>query len=231
MLVARPLMPSDTQLSIAGHSCRHQFRFYNFFGIAPRSASYGASCPAAPPPPPTKKDIPSMSLRLSSDQSLQFHVPPAPPPDPISITHPRRSILAQSQLQHLRTPPNNGEDHLLQGHASYVLTFSAPLILHPLLIPHSASFQSNSFQTTNSLPAAGPYSQAIKTPGMIFVSGQIPATASGDLVQGSIAEQTAACCEAVAAILKEAGSSIEKVVKVLFPSSHHRVQRVMRLVC
>jgi len=48
----------------------------------------------------------------------------------------------------------------------------------------------------------------------IFVSGQIPADASGTLIEGSIADKTAACCESVKNILEAAGSSIDRVVKV-----------------
>ncbi|KAF2404084.1 YjgF-like protein [Trichodelitschia bisporula] len=68
--------------------------------------------------------------------------------------------------------------------------------------------------TTDAFPVAGPYSQAVATPGLIFVSGQIPGTPDGQLVKGSIAEQTRACCDNVAAILKASGSSVERVVKV-----------------
>ena len=57
-------------------------------------------------------------------------------------------------------------------------------------------------------------SQAIKAPPFIFVSGQIPADASGKLVGGSIAEQTRQCCENLKAILTAAGSAMDKVVKV-----------------
>lgn len=68
---------------------------------------------------------------------------------------------------------------------------------------------------TSKAPAAiGPYSQAIKTNGFIFTSGQIaldPAT--GTVVAGGIAEQTARICENLKAILAEAGSSLDKVVK------------------
>ncbi len=68
---------------------------------------------------------------------------------------------------------------------------------------------------TQDAPAAiGPYSQAIKTGGMVFTSGQIaldPAT--GDLVAGGIAEQTERICENLKAVLTAAGSSLEKTVK------------------
>ena len=65
------------------------------------------------------------------------------------------------------------------------------------------------------MPAVGPYSQAVIAGPHIFVSGQIPAKASGELVEGSIADKTAACCEGLKNILEDAGSSISKVVKVL----------------
>ncbi|KAK4941179.1 hypothetical protein LTR10_018852 [Elasticomyces elasticus] len=62
-------------------------------------------------------------------------------------------------------------------------------------------------------PPAGPYSQAIKAAGQVFVAGQIPADSNGQLVTGSIAEKTEQCCKNLEAILKAAGSEISKVVK------------------
>ena len=64
------------------------------------------------------------------------------------------------------------------------------------------------------LSAHIPQSQAVIAGPHIFVSGQIPADASGKLIEGSIAEKTAACCESVKAILEASGSSISRVVKV-----------------
>ncbi|KEY74106.1 hypothetical protein S40285_03274 [Stachybotrys chlorohalonatus IBT 40285] len=60
----------------------------------------------------------------------------------------------------------------------------------------------------------GPYSQAIKTPTAVYCSGQIPLTAEGTLIEGTIPEKTRLCCQNLEAVLKEAGSSIQKVVKV-----------------
>ncbi|KAK3906850.1 Endoribonuclease L-PSP-domain-containing protein [Staphylotrichum tortipilum] len=57
-------------------------------------------------------------------------------------------------------------------------------------------------------------SQAIKTPTAIYCSGQIPCDAQGNLIEGTIQEKTAACIANLKAVLEEAGSSIEKVVKV-----------------
>lgn len=63
-------------------------------------------------------------------------------------------------------------------------------------------------------PPAGPYSQAIKAAGQVWVAGQIPADASGNLVTGSIGDKTKQCCENLKAILEAAGSEIPKVVRV-----------------
>ncbi|KAK3945280.1 Endoribonuclease L-PSP/chorismate mutase-like protein [Diplogelasinospora grovesii] len=68
--------------------------------------------------------------------------------------------------------------------------------------------------TKNAAPAAGPYSQAIKTPHAIYVSGQIPCDPQGNLVEGTIQQKTATCIGNMKAILEEAGSGIEKVVKL-----------------
>ncbi|EON67314.1 endoribonuclease L-PSP [Coniosporium apollinis CBS 100218] len=67
--------------------------------------------------------------------------------------------------------------------------------------------------TSKACPPAGPYTQAIATGNTIFVSGQIPADSEGKLVEGSIADKTEACCKNIQAILEEAGSGMERVVK------------------
>ena len=69
--------------------------------------------------------------------------------------------------------------------------------------------------STNAAPAAiGPYSQAIEINGMLFVSGQIPIDPqTGEFVAGGIAEQTAQSFKNIKAILKEAGLTIDNVVK------------------
>ncbi|KAJ5108714.1 Protein mmf1 [Penicillium angulare] len=63
-------------------------------------------------------------------------------------------------------------------------------------------------------PPAGPYSQAIRANGQLFVSGQIPADSTGSLVQGNIGVLTQACCDNIKAIVTAAGSSVDKIVKV-----------------
>ncbi|GAB7363241.1 hypothetical protein MBLNU230_g3523t1 [Neophaeotheca triangularis] len=71
-------------------------------------------------------------------------------------------------------------------------------------------------QTLNSKRAmqpVGPYSQAVQAGPHIYVSGQLPATAEGNLVEGSIADKTRASCEGLKAILEDAGSDISRVIK------------------
>jgi 2-iminobutanoate/2-iminopropanoate deaminase len=67
--------------------------------------------------------------------------------------------------------------------------------------------------TTNAPAAIGPYSQAIKAGNMIFTSGQIPLLPSGELLTGSIQEQTHQVFKNLQAVLAEAGSSLNDVVK------------------
>lgn len=62
--------------------------------------------------------------------------------------------------------------------------------------------------------AIGPYSQAIRANGFIFVSGQIalePAT--GQAVEGDIAQQTERVLENLKGILEAAGSALDFAVK------------------
>lgn len=68
---------------------------------------------------------------------------------------------------------------------------------------------------TNQAPAAiGPYSQAIEANGMVFASGQIPIDpATGQFVEGGIKEQTRQALTNIKAILEEAGTSMDNVVK------------------
>jgi 2-iminobutanoate/2-iminopropanoate deaminase len=69
---------------------------------------------------------------------------------------------------------------------------------------------------TSGAPAAvGPYSQAIKANGFVFTAGQVgldPAT--GKLVPGDVVDQARRALLNIKAILEQAGSSLDKVVKV-----------------
>lgn len=67
--------------------------------------------------------------------------------------------------------------------------------------------------TEKSPAAIGPYSQAIKINDMIFTSGQIPFNAEGKLISDDVQKQTRQSLNNVKNILKEAGSSMDKVIK------------------
>jgi 2-iminobutanoate/2-iminopropanoate deaminase len=77
------------------------------------------------------------------------------------------------------------------------------------------SDQSKIAISTKEAPAAiGPYSQAIRSGDTLFASGQVgldPAT--GQMVSGSIAEQTVRVLENVKAVLAQAGLDLAHVVK------------------
>lgn len=70
--------------------------------------------------------------------------------------------------------------------------------------------------STDKAPGAiGPYSQAVKTDTMVFVSGQLalePAT--GELINDDIKSETRQAMENLKSILEAAGSSLDKAVKI-----------------
>ncbi len=68
---------------------------------------------------------------------------------------------------------------------------------------------------TKHAPAAiGPYSQAKKVGGFLFLSGQVGIVPeSGALISGGVAQEAEQACLNVEAILKKAGASMEDVVK------------------
>lgn len=62
--------------------------------------------------------------------------------------------------------------------------------------------------------AIGPYSQAIRAGGFIFLSGQIPIDPqTGAFVEGGVAEQTEQVLKNLSAVLEAAGASLASVVK------------------
>jgi len=68
---------------------------------------------------------------------------------------------------------------------------------------------------TDAAPAAlGPYSQAIVAGGMVYCAGQIPLDpATGAIVSGGIAPQTEQVLKNLRAVLKTAGSDLDRCVK------------------
>ena len=68
--------------------------------------------------------------------------------------------------------------------------------------------------TTEAPAAVGPYSQAIAVGDLLFCAGQIPLDpATGNIVSGSVAEQTAQVLKNLRAVLKAAGSDLDRAVK------------------
>ena len=68
--------------------------------------------------------------------------------------------------------------------------------------------------TSNAPAAVGPYSQAIRTGDLIFLSGQIPLDpATGKLVEGDIKAQAAQVCKNIIAVLESQGLGLANVVK------------------
>jgi 2-iminobutanoate/2-iminopropanoate deaminase len=68
--------------------------------------------------------------------------------------------------------------------------------------------------TKNAPGAIGPYSQAVESNGMLFISGQVPIDpASGKIVEGGILEQTEQVMKNISAILEAAGFSFTDVIK------------------
>ncbi|MFB4161974.1 RidA family protein [Geomicrobium sp. JSM 1781026] len=67
--------------------------------------------------------------------------------------------------------------------------------------------------TKDAPEAIGPYSQGMIVNNLFYSSGQIPLTKEMEIVEGGIEEQTHQVMSNVKAVLKEAGSSLDQVVK------------------
>ena len=68
--------------------------------------------------------------------------------------------------------------------------------------------------TTDAPAAIGPYSQAIATNDLLFISGQLPIDPTvGSLIEGDIQQKTHQILKNITAIATEAGTTLEKVVK------------------
>jgi len=72
----------------------------------------------------------------------------------------------------------------------------------------------NIIQTSNAPEPIGPYSQAVSSGNMLFVSGQIPLDPqTGELVTGNIEEETHRVMSNIQAILQSGGTNFSQVVK------------------
>lgn len=75
---------------------------------------------------------------------------------------------------------------------------------------------SKTIVNTKKAPAAlGPYSQGVKVGNLLYTSGQLPINEAGELISDDIKKATAVCLDNVKAILEEAGTTMDKVVKTL----------------
>jgi 2-iminobutanoate/2-iminopropanoate deaminase len=64
-------------------------------------------------------------------------------------------------------------------------------------------------------PAAGPYSHAVKSNGLVFLSGQTPVDPNtGKLIEGSIGDQTRRCLENLQVVAAAAGASLDDAVRM-----------------
>jgi 2-iminobutanoate/2-iminopropanoate deaminase len=69
--------------------------------------------------------------------------------------------------------------------------------------------------TSKAAKPAATYSQAVNAAGLVFVSGTAPHDpVSGHIAGATIQEQTRQCLTNIAAILEEAGSSLDKIASV-----------------
>jgi len=69
-------------------------------------------------------------------------------------------------------------------------------------------------RTQGAPQAIGPYSQAVKSGGFLFASGQVALDpVNGNLTQGGIVEQTEQVLKNVSAVLAAAGIGLDQVVK------------------
>jgi 2-iminobutanoate/2-iminopropanoate deaminase len=70
--------------------------------------------------------------------------------------------------------------------------------------------------TTDDAPAPiGPYSQAVVTDGVLYCSGQVPLDpATGELIDGGIAEQARRCLESLDAVCRAAGTQLSDAARI-----------------
>jgi 2-iminobutanoate/2-iminopropanoate deaminase len=70
-------------------------------------------------------------------------------------------------------------------------------------------------KTSRAAPAAGPYSQAIRTDALVFASGQLPIDPVSGEIPNGIEAQTRQSLANLAAVLEEGGASLGTVVKTI----------------
>jgi reactive intermediate/imine deaminase len=69
--------------------------------------------------------------------------------------------------------------------------------------------------STDKAPQAiGPYSQAVKSNGLLFLSGQIPLTTSGEMCEGDFETRTRQVFSNIKGILQSADLTFKSIIKV-----------------
>ena len=68
-------------------------------------------------------------------------------------------------------------------------------------------------RTTKAAPAAGPYSQGVRTEQFVFASGQLPIEPVSGTIPEGIEQQTRQSLANLSAVLEAGGASFENVVK------------------
>jgi 2-iminobutanoate/2-iminopropanoate deaminase len=82
------------------------------------------------------------------------------------------------------------------------------------LIPEEQGMTIEAIETQEAPRAIGPYSQAVRAAGLLFLSGQIPLDpVTMELVEGGIEDQARQVLRNLQVVLEAAGSSLEKVVR------------------
>ena len=90
-----------------------------------------------------------------------------------------------------------------------------PVIFILIFSTESKIMPKEIISTTNAPQAIGPYSQAVKTNNLMFISGQIPMDpTTGNLVEGSIEDEANQVLKNLKSICEAAGYSLDDAVKI-----------------
>jgi len=90
-----------------------------------------------------------------------------------------------------------------------------PIISILIFSTESTKMPKEIISTTSAPQAIGPYSQAVKTTNLMFISGQIPLDpVTGNLVEGSIEDQANQVLKNLRSICEAAGYSLDDAVKI-----------------
>ncbi|KAI9838882.1 MAG: hypothetical protein M1819_004090 [Sarea resinae] len=144
---------------------------------------------------------PKLSLLLTkTSQQLSSRTSSLPTIHRLALAPPKRAFGSSGSPRLSAVPAPSQRRQHQQQRRTMASASSVPGIEH--------------ISTDKACPPAGPYSQAIRTPHAIYVSGQIPFSPLAQPVGGSIAVQTAAVIANIRAVLEAAGSNLDKVVKV-----------------